>query len=193
MQKASTGQRLQVPSLRERDAWGERASGELVGVAVARAMVACGIAGDKREQSEAIAHLSGLVASRGYSPAELAYALQELPYDQEIDWKKKQGQMLTAADFERHVAALRRLRQSLTMKLRTIDVNKLVQEFPALVSVDDFEVTGFSVDNDPLYRYRFTGKARRLEITPVLPEKTVTERESGGTFTLAELIKNEAA
>jgi hypothetical protein len=127
---------MPVPHLREREAWDGTAPAGMVSVAVAKALVDCGI----RVQESEIAPLSALIARRGYSPAELAYAAAELPFDNEVDWKKKQGQSLTAADFERVVSRLRRLRASLSMQLRVIDVNKLVSEFPGEVALTDFEI-----------------------------------------------------
>lgn len=189
MQPASTPQPLRVPALRERDAWAGRATPELVGIAVTRALVQCGAKADHHSVSE----LSALVASRGYSPAELAYAAQELPFDNEVDWKKKQGQNVTAADFERVIGAMRRMRASMSMQLRLIDVNKLVMDNPSLLSVDDFEITNYTDRNEPLYRYRYSEQPRHLPATPVLPESAPVERqrEGSGTFTIHELVKSQ--
>lgn len=162
----------------------------MVSVAVTRALLDCGV----RMQEHEIEPLSNLVARRGYSPAELAYAVQELPFDHEVDWKKKQGQSLTAADFERIVSRLRRLRASLSMQLRVIDVNKLVQEYPGELAVSDFEVTSFDGDNEPLYRYRYhRGEARAAQPIAVLSEAPPVERkrEAAGTFSMGDLVKVE--
>lgn len=182
MLPASTRQHLQVPSLRDPDAWGGRAPADLVAVAVTRTISDAGI----RMDPDRIAGLSSLVASRGYSPAELAYAAQELPFDTEVDWKKKMGQSMTAADFERVITAHRKLRENLKMRLRLIDVNRLVSEFPNALSVDDFGVCGEAGPGEDLFRFRFKGRAFNPN-TAVMPPAT-REGETGGTYTLHELV-----
>lgn len=183
MQKASTPRLLPVPSLRDRDAWGGSAPADLVAVAVTRTINDAGI----RMAAEHIASMSSLVASRGYSPAELAYAAQELPFDNEVDWKKKMGQTMTAADFERVITAHRKLRESLKMRLRLIDVNRIVADYPNALSVDDFGVCGEAGPGELLYRFRFTGSA----FVPDTAVRPHADREDtpGGTYVIHELVQ----
>jgi len=156
------------PSLREADAWEGEAERETVVTAVALVFstMGAGAGGDTGEQKRTVQ----MVAARGYSEAELKYAAQELLYDSTIDWKMRNDKPITAADFERIVAQHRSMRRKLELLLHPSQMNKLVENFPRLLSAEDFGIGGYDADNQPLFRYKADPSTRTADSTPRIYE-----------------------
>lgn len=125
--------------------------------------------------------LAGLLALRGYSEAELAYAAKELIYDPAVDRKMQYKGEITAADFERVVGRLRSLRARLRLPLMLQDVNRLIEEFPTWLSWDDFGIADYTAANTPIYRFCYSSQVHERRAVPVLPEARPVERSRDGT------------
>lgn len=107
-----------------------------------------------------------MVASRGYTRAELLLALNELPFDHEASHRYRLP--FNPADVERIVeknrVVRRRLKQSLTRRERDELLAGCGDLDPAC-----FQCCGFDSRNEPLYRYA-PGVRGGSEPTPVLDE-----------------------
>jgi len=156
------------PSLREAAAWEGNADHDTVAAAVALVFstMGAGAGGDSDQQKRTVQ----MVAARGYSEAELKYAAQELLYDSTIDWKMRNDKPITAADFERVVAQHRAMRRKLGLLLHPSQMNKLIEEFPRLLSAGDFGIGGYDADNQPLFRYKADPSTRTADSTPRIYE-----------------------
>lgn len=157
-----------VPSMRDVQAWDEPASEDLVTASVTQVFTDVQMGASPGLIGRTVV----LVSERGYTAAEIAYAVQEMKYDQALDKKLSfpDGE-LSAADFDRVVSDLRRLRHALTMQLRMEDVNRWVERFPNLLSVDDFGICGYTSAETPLYRFSFTGTVKERRPMPQLIER----------------------
>lgn len=120
--------------------------------------------GEKEDQQRTVQ----MVAARGYSEAELKYAAQELLYDGTIDWKMRNDKPITAADFERIVSKHRSMRRKLDLLLHPSQMNRLIEEFPRLLSSSDFGIGGYDADNQPLFRYKSDPEIRTGNAIPRL-------------------------
>ena len=96
------------------------------------------------------------IKSRNYTEEELRFAFDKLQADPELDKKLSfPDSRITAGDFERHVARLRKLKRNCdpAAKLNRFDVSRLIDEFPDLVSWENFGVCGYTAQEEPLYRF----------------------------------------
>lgn len=173
-----------VPDLRSVEAWKVPATRQQSAAAVSAVLA---IAQPDANEKQ-ISQLVELVSRRGYTQAELAYAVRELPYDAALDKKLQFDRDITAADFERPIAEFRKMRKQLSLALRLEDVNRMIERHPNWLSWDDFGICGYTAAETPLYRYCYSGLIAEREPNPTLEEKEVEERESGGTYTIAELL-----
>ena len=148
-----------MPSVREREAWLAPASREqAVGMTAAEM------------DAEDIRTLAAMVVRRGYTAAELAYAMEELMYDEELDKKLRFKGRITPADFERVISAHRRMRRRLEQLLSRYEVNRLIDEYPNHLCADDFGVAGYTSQNEPLYRFKRDPQAPSGEPRPFLED-----------------------
>ena len=178
-----------VPDLRAVEAWQEPATKTqaAASVAVILALV------QPEATSEHATALIDLVSRRGYTQAELAYAVRELPYDPVLDKKLQfSGTKVTAADFERWIGEFRSLRKLLAVALRQEDVNRLIEKHPNWLSWRDFGICSYTAAETPLYRYCYAGAIQDRTPNPQIAERdeSVSERD-GGTYSIGELLKDE--
>lgn len=180
-----------VPDLRNVEAWKGEATRSQAAAAVSAVLA---IAQPDADDDQAV-KLVDLVTRRGYTQAELAYAVRELPFDPALDKKLQfSGTAITAADFERLIGDFRRLRKQLSLKLRLEDVNRLIEKHPNWLSWEDFGICGYTAADTPLYRYCYEGVVDDRTPHPVLEEdeRPGADREGeGGTYAIAELIAND--
>lgn len=177
-----------VPDLRSVEAWQEPATKPQASTAISAVLA---IINPDATDAHA-AKLADLIHRRGYTQAELAYAVRELPYDPVLDKKLQFDQEITAADFERWIAEFRSMRAQLTLALRLDDVNRLIEKHPNWLAWDDFGICGYTAAETPLYRYCYSGAISEREPRPHLEEKEVQDPErEGGTYTIAELVEKE--
>jgi len=101
---------------------------------------------------EQVAILVSLVAGRGYSKAELRFALEELAFDEEMNNKLRYKSPVTPADFERVIKASRQYRAMLDTPQPEREVLKICLRFPE-VRRDNWKQCSFDEFNNPLYRY----------------------------------------
>ncbi len=120
--------------------------------------------------AEDIRTLAAMVVRRGYTAAELAYAMEELMYDEELDKKLRFKGRITPADFERVISAHRRMRRRLEQLLSRYEVNRLIDEYPKHLCADDFGVAGYTSQNEPLYRFKRDPQAPSGEPRPFLED-----------------------
>lgn len=83
------------------------------------------------------------------------------------------------------------MRKQLSLALRLEDVNRMIERHPNWLSWDDFGICGYTAAETPLYRYCYSGLIAEREPNPTLEEKEVEQRESGGTYTIAELLDED--
>ena len=143
-----------MPSLRDEAAWTVAGS-----VMEARAAVTVVVAMHLPGTEDGdVQKLARMVAQRGYSQAELAFAASELLYDAVLSKRLQFPDVrIVPADFERVIVEHRRMRRQLTMMLREIDMNRLVMDYPSHLSLEDFGVCGFDSFDQPLYRFAQSG------------------------------------
>ena len=99
-----------------------------------------------------VAVLVSLVAGRGYSKAELRYALEELAFDEDMNNKLRYKSPVTPADFERVIKASRQYRAMLDTPQPEREMLKICSKFPE-VKRENWHKCGFDEFNNPLYRY----------------------------------------
>ena len=103
-------------------------------------------------QAEQIAVLMRLVSRRGYSKAELAYAVEELAFDETMNEKLRYKAPVTPADFERVIKASREHRAALSTPQRDTKVRELLSKYPELER-EKFKQCKFDEFNNPLFLY----------------------------------------
>lgn len=137
-------------------------------------MVAVGAMLERLGGSPEPEHIQALemrLMERGYTRFEIMHAAHELSDDPQLARSMQFGHTVNAADFRRIIDQYARLRQQLKMKLREIDVNKLVIEFPRLLSVDDFGCCGYDEHDAPQYKFIKKGPMPGQPApTPTLPD-----------------------
>lgn len=178
-----------VPDLRSVEAWRDPATPPQAAAAVSVVLALT----QPDAADEQVATLVDLVGRRGYTQAELAYAVRELPYDPVLDKKLQfSGTKVTAADFERWIGEFRSLRKLLAVALRQEDVNRLIEKHPNWLSWNDFGICGYTSAETPLYRYCYAGVVSERNPRPQIEEKAevISERE-GKTYSISELVKSE--
>lgn len=147
-----------MPSLRDTEEWGTPASPEQCAAAVT--VVVDMTAADM--DSEQIRTLTKLVKRRGYTEAEIAYAVDQLLYDPETEKKLRfDGGRITPADFERIIRPHRHMRKKLERTLTLFERNRLLDQWPERLSVEDFGIVGYTQDDEPKYRYFVQKEATR--------------------------------
>jgi len=135
-----------VPDLRDDDGWMVPAENSHPVVAVSQVMdVAAPDASADR-----ISLLARLISQRGYTAAELAYAAQELPFDEYLNDKLRYGKSIMPADFERVIKQVRKKRSLLGKKLTEQKMEELVMELPDLKR-SDFGVCSRNSKDDPIF------------------------------------------
>ena len=143
-------------------------------------------------KDESTAALTETVRRRCYTQAEIAFAAQELLYDNRLDRKLSfPGGKVTAADFDTHVQRIKQLRARLKMPLRQDDVNDLIASFPDWLSWSDFGIADYTAANTPLYRFSFSGKVDGHAPKPVLydNERPGADRTEGtGLSAIGDLL-----
>ena len=103
-------------------------------------------------QPEQIAVLTRLVSRRGYSRAELSYAVDELAFDETMHDKLRYKAPVTPADFERVIKSSREHRAALATPQRDTKVRELLSKYPELVR-EKFKQCKFDEFNNPLFLY----------------------------------------
>lgn len=97
--------------------------------------------------------LGALLAAR-YSWSEVVYAVREMPYDEVLDQKRRFGDTLTAADFERIVRRRARLTQALARRITEQELDALLDEWPRELRRDDFACCGYDRHDNRVYVLR---------------------------------------
>jgi hypothetical protein len=138
-----------LPSISDEQLWLVPAERSHVTAAVSHVLAAC----EPGAQSERVALFARMVALRCYTAAELAYAAQELPFDQVVNDKLRFNRPVMPADFERIIKLHRKKRAKLRRAMPLADAEELAMEFPDELSIEHFHCTGFDDDNRALYRY----------------------------------------
>lgn len=135
-----------MPDLRDSDGWMQKADKTHPVVAVSQVMdVAAPDASADR-----ISLLARLIAQRGYTAAELAYAAQELPFDDYLNDKLRYGKTIMPADFERVIERVRVKRRLIGQKIPESKLDELLLDLPDL-SRDDFGQCGFDGNGNAVY------------------------------------------
>jgi len=117
-----------------------------------------------------ITTLSVMVTRRGYTEAELAYAMEELMYDEKLDQKLRFRDAITPADFERLIGAHRAMRRRLQQLLSRYEMNRLIDDYPEHISRDDFGVAGYDSRNEPLFRFKSDPSTPNGTMCPTLED-----------------------
>ena len=87
---------------------------------------------------------------RGYSRAELEYAMTELAFDSAMNDKLRFNKPVTPADFERVITGNRKHRAALRTPQRDTEIRKLLAKYPELKR-ENFKQCGFDEFNNPLF------------------------------------------
>lgn len=106
---------------------------------------------DPSTEREHVALLVRLVATRGYKSGEIAHALHEMPYDEEMNAKLRYRAPVTPADFEASINRVRKHRAWLKTTMTEQELNEFLRANP------DFTKSQFGVrhdsKNNPIYLY----------------------------------------
>jgi len=155
-----------VPSLRDEEAWTVPASPEQAADAVSavEAMTTADMT------DEAIGTLARMVVRRGYTEAELAYAMEELMYDDELATalRFRDEKHVLPSDFERVISEHREMRQRIDQLVDRHEMNRLINDFPGHLSRSDFGIAGYTVKDKPLFRFKQDPDAGDGEVNPKL-------------------------
>ena len=106
-----------------------------------------------------ISLLARLISQRGYTAAELAYAAQELPFDDYLNDKLRYGKSILPADFERVIGQIRQKRRLIGQKIPERKLDELLLDLPDL-SREDFGRCGFDSKGHPQYIMKAEAKAK---------------------------------
>ena len=187
---SASGELPQVPSILDDDAWQEPATG----TQAARAVTVVHLVYDQPISDDRAAMFTRMIAKRGYTAAELAYAAQQMPFDEEVNDKVRYGRPIMPADFEQCIRKVRRTRSMLRRPISQSQVDELCDEWPETLTPDAFGCCGYDDYNNPLYRYVVPEKraAHRPPPTPVLDDKPRPRRKrdesGGGPMGLGEIL-----
>jgi len=135
-----------VPGLLDEKAWLAKADSTHPVVAVSQVMdVAAPDASADR-----ISLLARLISQRGYTAAELAYAAQELPFDDYLNSKLRYGKPIMPADFERVIEQVRTKRRLIGERIPEGKLDEVLLDIDSLCR-DDFGVCAYDSNGQPLY------------------------------------------
>jgi hypothetical protein len=138
-----------VPSVRDEDAW-------LVPMTPADM------------SPEAFGQLAHMVARKGYTEAELAYAVEQMMYDDQLTKELtsfRNRAILYPSDFERFISKHREMRRRLDRVIDRHEMNRMITEFDE-ISRSDFGICGYTVKDKPLFRYKQDPEAGDGEVQP---------------------------
>ncbi len=163
-----------MPSLRDEEAWLVEATPEQAADAVSavEAMTTADMS------DGAVGTLAQMVVRRGYTEAELAYAMEELMYDDELATalRFREKKHILPSDFERVIAKHREMRNRLDQLLDRHEMNRLINDFPQHLSRSDFGIAGYTVQDKPLFRFKNDPDTADGEVRPQLDEKRPPDR-----------------
>lgn len=100
--------------------------------------------------ADRISLLARLIAQRGYTAAELAYAAQELPFDDYLNSKLRYGKPIMPADFERVIEQVRTKRRLLGERIPESQLDEVLLDVDGL-SRGDFGVCAYDSNGQPIY------------------------------------------
>jgi len=103
--------------------------------------------------SDMVTMISQTISRQNYTASEISFAADQILIDPEVDKKRNFDNAITAADFERHVRRIRRLRILLETDLREYQVTELLIEFYGELSRADFTYRHEDKQGYKLYRY----------------------------------------
>jgi len=159
------------PSLRDEEAWEVEASPEQAAdsVSAVEAMTPADM------DSGSIGTLAQMIVRRGYTEAELAYAMEELMYDPQLgkDLRFRDQKHIYPNDFERVISAHREMRQRIEQLLDRHEMNRLINDFPGHLSRSDFGIAGYTVKDKPLFRYKKDPSAGDGEVRPKIDQSSM--------------------
>jgi hypothetical protein len=172
----------EVPSLRDEEAWMAEATPEQAADAVSavEAMTPADM------DADAIGTLAQMIVRRGYSEAELAYAMEELMYDDELATalRFRDQKHVLPSDFERIISEHREMRQRIEQLVDRHEMNRLINDFPKHLSRGDFGIAGYTVQDKPLFRFKSDPEIDDGEVQPKIDENprpgSDREREEDG-------------
>lgn len=110
---------------------------------------------DEASEAAEAAHISllvNLVAARGYSRGEVAHAMHEMPYDEEMNAKLRYKAPVTPADFEACINRVREHRAMLRTPQTEEGMRSLLSKYSELKR-EHFHQCGFDARNAPIYRW----------------------------------------
>lgn len=119
---------------------------------------------------EDTAELARMVARRDYTAAELAYAVEQMMYDEDLTKELtsfRDEPRLYPSDFHRFVEEIREKRHRLECVVDRHEMNRLIRDFEDL-SRSDFGITGYTVKDKPLFRFKQDPDAGDGEVNPKL-------------------------
>jgi hypothetical protein len=159
-----------VPSLRDEEAWAAEATPEQAADAVSavEAMTPADM------DPQAIGTLAQMIMRRGYTEAELAYAMEKLMYDDEVAeaLRFRDQKHILPSDFERVISEHREMRRRIEQLLDRHEMNRLINDFPGHLSRSDFGIAGYTVKDKPLFRFKQDPETADGEVRPTLEEST---------------------
>jgi len=141
-----------VPSVRDEEAWLEEATPEHS----AGAVTAVKTMTPAEMSDDDTAELAQMVARRDYTAAELAYAVEQMMYDEDLTKELtsfRDEPRLYPSDFHRFVKEIREKRRRLECVVDRHEMNRLISDFDELTR-SDFGITGYTVKDKPLYRFK---------------------------------------
>jgi len=157
-----------VPSLRDEAAWQAEATPEQAADAVSavEAMTPADM------DPDAIGGLAQMIMRRGYTEAELAYAMEELMYDNELAeaLRFRDQKHILPSDFERVISGHREMRRRIEQLLDRHEMNRLINDFPGHLSRSDFGIAGYTVKDKPLFRFKQDPGTADGEVRPKIDE-----------------------
>ena len=107
---------------------------------------------DPGAEREHVALLVRLVAARGYKSAEIAHAMHEMPYDEDMNAKLRYRSPVTPADFEACINRVREHRAMLRTPQSEEKVRAMLSKYPELVR-ENWKQCKFDDRGNPLYLY----------------------------------------
>lgn len=113
---------------------------------------------DVQAEAAHVSLLVTLVAARGYKRAEVAHAMHEMPYDEEMNAKLRYRAPVTPADFEACINRVREHRAWLKTTMTQQELNEFLRAHP------EFDKSHFGVrhdaKNNPIYLWLDPDKRR---------------------------------
>lgn len=150
--------------MRDEDAWLVPASPEqaVAAVSTVESMTPADM------EPDAVGHLARLIVRKDYTEAELAYAVEEMVYDETLTKELtsfRSEATLYPSDFHRFIRKHREMRRRLGRMVDRHEMNRMISEFDDL-SRDDFGIAGYTVKDKPLFRYKNDADTANGEARP---------------------------